>query len=178
MDVKERLAESIFVVRAQLGDKLALERLIQRYHAPLKYYVRRMVRENSRADDVLQEIWLTVLRQLRKLARPEAFRSWLYGIARNKSLQAMRIVHRQHALPEEVPVNEDDETESDFSEEHAANLHTALGTLSIEHRDVLMLRFLEEMSYEEVAATTGCTAGTVKSRIYYAKRALRRALED
>jgi RNA polymerase sigma-70 factor (ECF subfamily) len=57
-------------------------------------------------------------------------------------------------------------------------LQHCLAILSPEHREVLMLRFFEEMDYEEIARVTGSTLGTVRSRIHYAKRALRRAFED
>jgi RNA polymerase sigma-70 factor (ECF subfamily) len=53
----------------------------------------------------------------------------------------------------------------------------ALDDLALEHREVLVLRFLEDMTYEDIAAVTGCQVGTVKSRLHYAKRALRRVLE-
>ena len=60
----------------------------------------------------------------------------------------------------------------------AARIHAALEWLAPEHREVLVLRFLEDMSYEDVARVTGCALGTVKSRLYHAKRALRRALGE
>ena len=56
-------------------------------------------------------------------------------------------------------------------------IHAALDELTLEHREVLVLRFLEDMAYEDIAAVTGCQMGTVKSRLYYAKRALRGILE-
>jgi RNA polymerase sigma-70 factor (ECF subfamily) len=65
----------------------------------------------------------------------------------------------------------------DFSAEDAARVHRALDELEPEHREALVLRFLEEMSYEDMARVTGCPLGTVRSRLHYAKRALRRALE-
>jgi RNA polymerase sigma-70 factor, ECF subfamily len=70
------------------------------------------------------------------------------------------------------------ESESDtVSAEDAEQLHAALAKLSPEHREVMVLRFLEGMSYEHTAAVIGCELGTVKSRIHYAKRALRQILE-
>ena len=59
----------------------------------------------------------------------------------------------------------------------AEELHRGLGRIPPEQREVLVLRFFEEMSYEEIARVTGCTLGTVRSRIHYAKRALKSALE-
>jgi RNA polymerase sigma-70 factor (ECF subfamily) len=64
-----------------------------------------------------------------------------------------------------------------LSAENAEYIHAALGKLANEHRDVLMLRFLEAMSYEDIASVIGCPLGTVGSRIHHAKRALRAVLE-
>src|SRR5262249_61800034 len=66
----------------------------------------------------------------------------------------------------------------EFTPEDAMRIHDALDGLALEHRQALMLRFLEGLTYEQIAAISGCGVGTVKSRLYYAKRALRRVLEE
>jgi RNA polymerase sigma-70 factor (ECF subfamily) len=65
-----------------------------------------------------------------------------------------------------------------FAEEDATALHRALDTLDISHREVLVLHFLEDMTMTEIGAVLGCPAGTVKSRLHYAKRALQAALRE
>jgi RNA polymerase sigma-70 factor (ECF subfamily) len=65
----------------------------------------------------------------------------------------------------------------DFSADDAERIHTALDKLSPEHREVLLLRFVEDLPYEQIAQITDCNLGTVKSRIHYAKRLLRREVE-
>lgn len=67
--------------------------------------------------------------------------------------------------------------EYDFSAEDAERVHAALGRLVPAHREVLLLRFFEGMNYEDIARVTGCRLGTVRSRIHYAKRALRGVME-
>ena len=67
--------------------------------------------------------------------------------------------------------------DGDFSPEDAARIHAALDRLAAEHREVLVLRFLEEMTYDQIARVVGCQLGTVRSRLHYAKQALRRAIE-
>jgi RNA polymerase sigma-70 factor (ECF subfamily) len=64
-----------------------------------------------------------------------------------------------------------------FSAEDAEHVHAALGRLAPEQREVLLLRFIEGMAYEDIARVIGCQLGTVRSRLHYAKRALRRVLE-
>ena len=108
-----------------------------------------------------------------------AFVTWLYRIAQNRVRQELR-----RRGPPVRPIEEADEVPgpgvepAEFTPEDAARIHDALDGLALEHREVLMLRFLEGMTYEQIAAISGCGVGTVKSRLYYAKRALRRVLEE
>jgi RNA polymerase sigma-70 factor (ECF subfamily) len=80
-------------------------------------------------------------------------------------------------LAAEIEAFQDTDEEPVFNAEDAAQVHAALDELAPEHREVLVLRFLEDMSYENIAQAIGCQIGTIRSRLHYAKRALRRALE-
>jgi RNA polymerase sigma-70 factor (ECF subfamily) len=90
----------------------------------------------------------------------------------------LRKSKRQEQPLGEIDVPDEAAEEGEFSPEDAARIHTALGDLPLEHREVLVLRFLEEMSYDEIARVTSQPLGTVRSRIHYAKRALKRALRE
>jgi RNA polymerase sigma-70 factor (ECF subfamily) len=176
-DIAERLYERVLVLRCQAGDAAAFAELVERYHARLRYYLRKMLREAHAAEDVLQDVWFDVYRSLPRLADPGAFAAWLYRIARDRAFRALRR-RRQLSYPlKEADMVDEGEGDNDFSAEDAARIHAALDELAPEHREVLVLRFLEEMSYDDIARVTGCPLGTVRSRLHYAKRALRRALE-
>jgi RNA polymerase sigma-70 factor (ECF subfamily) len=110
---------------------------------------------------------------------PAAFVTWLYRIAQNRVRQELRR-RRQPARPikEAAEVAEPGDKTAGFTPEDVARIHVALDGLALEHREALMLRFLEGMSYEQIATVSGCGVGTVKSRLHYAKRALRRVLEE
>jgi RNA polymerase sigma-70 factor (ECF subfamily) len=71
-----------------------------------------------------------------------------------------------------------DDSEPQFSPSDAAWIHRELANLSEKHREVLLLRFMEDLSYDEMAQIIGCTAGTVRSRLHYAKLVLRTRLEN
>jgi RNA polymerase sigma-70 factor (ECF subfamily) len=128
-------------------------------------------------EDHLQEIWLEVHRGIAGLANPAAFAAWLYRIARNRAFRAFRkrreVPHSLNGI--DLPDEKDAETR--FSAEDAEYIHAALDSLAPEHREVLLLRFIEGMSYEDIASVTSCPVGTVRSRLHYAKRALRCVLE-
>jgi RNA polymerase sigma-70 factor (ECF subfamily) len=170
----DRLYERVLVLRCQAGDEAAFEELVGSYSSRLRYFLRKMLGEADRAEDVLQEVWLLVLRGLPKLADPGAFPAWLYRIARDRTCRELR--ERRPLRPlEDTDLAE--EPGDDIRLEDAEHIHAALNELAPEHREVLVLRFLESMTYEEIARVTSCPVGTVRSRIHYAKRALRCALE-
>src|SRR5262245_49900755 len=171
----DRLYERIVVLRCQARDDAAFEELVGIYSQRLRYYLRKMLREVDRAEDVLQDVWLQVLRGLPKLADPGAFPAWLYRIARDRAYGELRKVRRTlHPLEE---ANLIDESGGDICLDDAEWVHAALDELAPENREVLVLRFLEDMTYEGIAQVSGCPVGTVRSLIHYAKRALRCALE-
>ncbi len=178
MNQRERLLEQALILRCQTGDQHAFAELVERYHAPLRYYIRRLTGCSDRADDILQNVWLTVFRTLPKLGKLEAFSVWLYRIARNQAIQERRDSKPLIPLDDDITVTDVEPEEETFSAEDAARIHAALDGLQLEHREVLVLRFLEQMSYQDIALVLDCMLGTVKSRIYYAKRALRRQMEE
>ena len=110
------------------------------------------------------------------LREAERFSPWLYRIARDRAYRELR--------KRRVPVEQsdgaylaDESAGEEFTAEDAAAVHEALDGLSPEHREALLLRFIEAMSYEQIAGVTGCSVGTVRSRIHYGKRALRNIIE-
>jgi RNA polymerase sigma-70 factor (ECF subfamily) len=175
-DRRVDLSEQLLVLRCQVGDEAAFAALVERYGPRLRYYLRKMLGRPGEVEDALQEVWFDVFRSVGRLGDPRAFPTWLYRIAHDRAARHFR---RARPAPEPLPNGEvgEDAGAGDFTAEDAEQVHAALDALAPEHREVLVLRFLEEMSYEEIARATGGQLGTVKSRIHYAKRALRRALE-
>lgn len=193
IDPVELIYERVLVVRCQAGDQAAFEELVERYAPRLRYFLRKVLgleRHGGRslqgghggrslqvAEDCLQDVWLDVFRGLPRLADPQAFRAWIYRIARDRAFGLLRKSGREPQPLGEIDVPDDSADESDFSPDDAARIHAALDDLPPEQREVLVLRFLEEMSYEEIARVTSQPLGTVRSRIHYGKRALKRGLE-
>jgi RNA polymerase sigma-70 factor (ECF subfamily) len=171
----DRLHERVLVLRCQAGDEAAFEELVGNYSQRLRYYLRKMVSDADRAEDLLQDVWLDVLRGLARLADPGAFPAWLYRIARDRAYRELRKRRATVHFVEEMEVAA--ETGDELRWEDAEAIHAALDELAPEHCEVLVLRFLEDMTYEDIAAVTGCPVGTVRSRLHYAKRALRSSLE-
>ncbi len=165
------------VRRCQQGDAAAFEELFRRFQPRLRYYVRRLDAGGDHTDDTLQEVWAKVVHGIASLRDRRAFVAWLYTIARNEVYGQAKVKDPFVELTEEHLEALTDDPEPVFREEDAARIHQALAVLRPAHREILTLCFLEELSHEEIAGILGLHAGTVKSRIHYAKQALRRELE-
>jgi RNA polymerase sigma-70 factor, ECF subfamily len=177
-DQAELIYERVLVVRAQAGDEAAFVELVERYSPRLRYFLKKLLASADTAEDALQDVWLDVFRHLPRLADPQALVAWLYRIARDRAFARLRKLRKgEQSLDETILADATATEESDFSPEDATRIHAALDTLPPEQREVLVLRFLEEMTYEQIASVVGCQLGTVRSRIHYGKLALRRALE-
>ena len=176
-DATKRLYEQLLVLRCQAGEESAFEELVIQYSPRLKYYLRRIVPREHQVEDVLQEVWLAAFRALPRLNDGSAVGHWLYRIARDKAAVLWRRQRQPaHSLEDaNIAIEPDEPTE--FGWEDAQEIHAALDQLSRDHREVLVLRFLEDMTYDQIAGVTGCPTGTVRSRLYYAKLALRRVIE-
>jgi RNA polymerase sigma-70 factor (ECF subfamily) len=165
------------VIRCKSGEREALEQLFELYQPRLKYYVRRLSNSCSETEDILQNVWVTVFRQIGKLKENSSFPVWLYRIARNEVFGRFRQNGKFVELPQEKELPEYNDDNHEFSTEDAEHLHNALNKIQPYHREVLTLSFIEQMNYQQIADVIGCSIGTVRSRIFYAKQSLRKEME-
>lgn len=169
------------VLRAQKGEHAAFSRLVDAYDRRLLYFVRRIVGESDLAFDVLQNVWLIVHRRLRGLASPQAFRVWIYRIAHDQAVGELRKKIRRPVTIEDIEAGAVEspnrgEFEADF--DNAELVHIGLQRLSLDHRRILTLYYLEGMKVGEIADVLSCHDGTVKSRLHHARIALRHQIEE
>jgi RNA polymerase sigma-70 factor (ECF subfamily) len=176
-DSPRQLRERILVSRCQAGDEQAFEETVSSYGPRLRYYLLKQLGSPEAADDVMQEVWLDVYRGIVRLRRPEAFRAWIYRIARDRAFRVLRKARVACQQLDETNLAVEMVDDDGFSADDAERVHAALDRLSPLHRDVLLLRFLEDLPYDDIALITGCPPGTVKSRIHHAKGLLRREME-
>jgi RNA polymerase sigma-70 factor, ECF subfamily len=170
----EQIEESLLVAKAQSGDGQAFRRLVDAYDRRLWYFVRRMMDDDQRVADLLQEVWLSVFKSLHRLSSPSAFRVWLYRIAHDRAVSELRRIGREivaESVEDFDPPAAECEPALHISET-AELIHRGLVRLSVDHRRVLTLLYLEEMSVAEIGEVLGCSIGTVKSRLHYARAAL------
>lgn len=173
-DIETELA----LLKLTRGDSSAMPALIALWERPLFYYIRRLVESEEDAFDVLQEVWMSVLRSASAMRDGGALPAWLYRTARNAAIDLLRKRNRWRPLPDEETLESIVDDGAAFDSVDALDLHRALGRLSLPHREAITLYFLEDFSLAEIAEITGATLGTVKSRLYYARRALKTILSE
>lgn len=164
----------ILVIRCQAGDEGAFAALFDRFGAATRRYLAGLVGDG--ADDVDQELWLTVYRRIGELADPGAFRMWLFRSARHRAIDWLRKQRREQELFTDAGT--DDVASRDAAPDDLAglDLEQAVAALSPLHREVILLRYRDDLSYGEIALVVGVKLGTVRSRLHHAHQQLRTIL--
>lgn len=167
----------LILLRHRSGEQRALAELVDLWERPLLYYLRRLLDTEEDAWDALQETWMRVVRELPRLRDDAAFPAWGFAVARRVAFRARRRAHPAEALPEDDDPGAVTADEPSLAGFDPLDIHRALGGLTLPQRDALTLHFLEGFSISEIARITGAPEGTVKSRLFHARRALRTRLE-
>jgi RNA polymerase sigma-70 factor (ECF subfamily) len=174
------------LVRAALSDRHAFSRIVEKYEQPIRRYVKRLgCKDESDADDVLQEIFIKVFVNLNDYDPYLKFSSWLYRIAHNETISFFR---KKNVRPtvlntmdaEEIFENLIDETDSaELGKERydAKIVQETLSSITRKYKEVLVLRYLEEKSYTEISDILKIPEGTVATLINRGKKELKEALE-
>jgi RNA polymerase sigma-70 factor (ECF subfamily) len=164
------------------GQRDALEPLLRRHATPLLTFIRRMVGDLHRSEELFQEVFLAVWTKRRQYEYPRPFRAWLYAIALNKCRAAFRHPSPPAASLEngavQVPAAPDGSpAETAIATETAALVAGAVTLLPPQQRAVVVLRVWEQLSYAEIAEAVGCSEATVRSHMHHGLCALRKYLE-
>lgn len=181
------------VARFQEGNEAAFEALVTKREREIYLLTFRLLGDREEALDAVQEVFLRAYRSLKSFRCDATFRTWLTGIAinvcRNKHASASdrnrrNTVSLTREDPEDGEITQTDLPDcapgpeaSVLGHELRAALESALDRIAPEHREILILREIQDMEYEELADVLGCPVGTVKSRLCRARQALRTAME-
>lgn len=177
------------VAQLRRGDLDALSTLVSRYQNRLYRFLLRLVHDRSEAEDLFQQTWIHVAEKIRSFDPNRSFDAWLFTVARNLAIDHLRRI-RPSSLDQPVSDDESQGTALDrlvakepaaldrvLENERASRLGTALDELPLVYREVMTLRFEEEMKIEEIAQVLSVPLSTVKSRLRRSLEQMRNTLE-
>ena len=190
----EHLPEARLISRLRVGDLSAFEDLVAHFERPVYAMCFRLLGDAEEARDAAQETFLKVYRGLGGFRGEAGLKTWIYRIAINQAMNQKRWWRRRKreetislditrgqsdtSIGNLLPGNGISPEAQAISSERERNIMHALGEIKEEYRIALMLREIEELSYEEIAQTLSISIGTVKSRIARGREELRRRVKD
>lgn len=170
------LADNVIMFKVRDGEIGKLGILFERHHVPLYNYFLRQTGRRDASEDLVQEVFLRMLKYRQSYRGESQFTVWMYRIARNSWVDYYKKAKREMPWDEDAgePLSEDPTPNEALEENQTlSQLRTALARLSPEKREVLVLSRYQEMKYEEIAELLGCAVGTVKARVHRALKDLK-----
>lgn len=152
------------------GDRGAFTDLYHRYQPRLHGYLRRLVRDPARIEELVDDVMFVVWKDARRFRGDAAVSSWIFGIAYRRAMDALRRDGRRESIlqpnidPTDLPAQEP---------RHRELVRAGLAELSADHRQVVELTYFCGFSYQEISDIAGCPVNTVKTRMYHARRRLK-----
>ena len=181
------------VALAQQGDTLAYDALVTRHRAKIFAMIRNMIHQEADAWDLSQEVFIKAWNALPKFEAKARFSTWLYRIAHNSVYDWVRKrkIDSAGELNDEIfereridsasyttPAGGESPADTMAYGELRVKIEAALGKLSVDHREVVILKDVQGLSYKEIAEAMSCSLGTVMSRLFYARQKLQTLLKD
>jgi RNA polymerase sigma-70 factor (ECF subfamily) len=190
-EVDEGAQERELVRDAQQGDVHAFEELVERYHGKIYGLTYNMTSNREDAEDLTQEVFVKAFEALPRFKGKSSFYTWLYRIAVNKTINYRKKRNRKRALSLDQ-FDQDIKTDEVYQEftakgsplrnisltELQEKLNEALQNLSEKHRTVVVMHDMQGIPHEEIAKVVGASVGTVRSRLFYARRQMQSELAE
>jgi RNA polymerase sigma-70 factor (ECF subfamily) len=184
-------SDLVLVKRVQRGDKTAFDLLVRKYQHKVVKLVLRYVRNPAEAEDIAQEAFIKAYRALPQFRGDSAFYTWMYRIAINTAKNSLASRDRS-PIAYDLDLNDPEESHSvqsrlqdpdtpegmALTEEIRGIVNSAIEGLPEELKTAIVLRELDGLSYEEIAAAMECPVGTVRSRIFRAREAIDKRLRE
>ncbi|MFK7843092.1 MAG: RNA polymerase sigma factor [Sphingorhabdus sp.] len=170
----DRIFDELLLTRMQAGDRRAGERLAARWYPRLMSTAFRLLRDEEQARAAVQETWTGICKGWQSLRDPSRFAPWAYRILHHKCSD--RIRRNQRERTQQGNFAEDQTIAA--SAENKVTLDQAFSALSEDHRIAATFYFSSGLTVQEISQVTGCPLGTAKSRVFHARRQLKKLLTD
>lgn len=173
----ERATDRYLIEQTRQGNRLAFGELIARYQTQVYHFARRLLGNEDSAKDITQDVFVKAFLALDTWQPNAAFPAWLLWITRNTCLDVLRTQQRRPKISlgsytEPLLADTPNAEQQAIQAQRLELLESALLELSLDHREVILLRDIEEFSYQEIAEFLGINTGTVRSRLSRARAAL------
>lgn len=168
-------SEEDFKALAREDKRLAMDMIIRRFRERLYYHALYIVKSPDEAYDVVQEVFIRAIREPRFFDEDFRIRAWLFRVTSNLCFNQVRDRNRRGAILDAAPREESvhaDQMQAVFDGEQRSEVLAAMDQLSEEHKDILLLRYYDDLSYAEIANVLGIKLGTVMSRLSRARTRL------
>lgn len=184
------LEDDALVREAIGGSEKAYTKLVNKYERALHFYIMKMIKNQSKVEDLVQEVFVKAFDNLHSYNTNYAFSTWLYRIATNHTIDYLRKKKLKTLSIDESISSRDGEMEMQLPDQDAQTdrniirtqrqkmVRKAIEELPEKYRDVIKLRHMQEKSYQEIADVLDLPLGTVKAHIYRAREMLYKALKD
>lgn len=184
------LEDDVLVKKAIGGSEKAYKKLVEKYERALHFYILKMIKDQNRVEDLVQEVFVKAFDNLNSYNTDYAFSTWLYRIATNHTIDYLRKKKLQTLSIDEPVKSRDGDMQMQLPDANAqtdrkiirsqrqAMVQQAIDDLPEKYRDVIKLRHMQEKSYQEIADILDLPLGTVKAHIFRARELLYKALKD
>ncbi|MDB2462859.1 RNA polymerase sigma factor [Algibacter sp.] len=174
----KRSIDGVLVQQFQLGNKIALTKLVKRWHKTFCQKAYWLVKDTDVAKDIAQDTWSVIIKKIYHLKTPESFGSWALRIVYTKSLDWIKANKRLPNITEEnITINNAFEEENDSKEAIKVKLLKTIQKLPEAQQVVIRLFYMQEYSLKEISALLNISEGTVKSRLFHAREKLKQILK-
>ena len=170
--------ENQWIQEVLAGDKQAYAHIINKYKTPLYGTILRMTRNPHDAQDLVQEAFIKVYQQLEKYNGTGSFSSWLYRVAINHCMDGFRKKrYQQSEIDEEMVVNPNHPEVIFLKKEKNRQLERLIATLPEDERLIILLRYMNELSYDEISEMVDIPLSTVRNKLHRAKKKMRKTVK-
>lgn len=167
--------EVVWLERIAKRDRGAFEELYREYGPRVFRFAVRMIRDETKAEEVTNDVMVEIWKSAGKFQGRSAPSTWIFSIARHRALNAVRRKTLPMTNLDDAPEPQDESEDPLAATDQSTTgdlLRTAIEQLSQEHREVIELTFFQGLNYREIATIVECPEGTVKTRMYHAKKQL------
>ena len=181
MKTSEHIVEEWLVINCQRGDRKALELLIKRWHPKLIRRIYHTTQDSIASQDIAQDTWITIIKKIKSLRDPRSFEWWSLKIATIKAIDWIRANQLSRRRDEIRKIAQKDFADSslvDYREEVLSSLRLGIQQLSEEQQQVVRMFYRENLSVLTIGQILDLPSGTVKTRLFKARKRLKKFLEN